>query len=117
MLERAEEIRRQKVTDGKSKYGASSNINFSSGFGNSGNNSSTYNSSHSVEPSVFEASSPPPSFNNSSSSSNKPSRAMKLGTNKDILPAFIEQEAKQAAPVGKNQTGVSQSSTVSNTER
>lgn len=116
MLERAEEIRRQKVTDGKSKYGASSNINFSSGFGNSGNNSSTYNSSHSVEPSVFEASSPPPSFNNSSSSSNKPSRAMKLGTNKDILPAFIEQEAKQAAPVGKNQTGVSQSSTVSNTE-
>ena len=42
---------------------------------------------------------------------------MKLGTNKDILPAFIEQEAKQAAPVGKNQTGVSQSSTVSNTER
>ncbi len=63
MLERAEEIRRQKVTEGKSKYGASSNSNFSSGFGNSmSSSSSSYSASHSVEPSVFEASSPPPSF-------------------------------------------------------
>ncbi len=42
---------------------------------------------------------------------------MKLGTNKDTLPAFIEQQVKQSMPVGKQQTGVSISSTVSNTER
>ena len=48
-----------------------------------------------------------------SSNSNKPSRAMKLGTNKDIMPAFIEQQALPV--VGKNPTGVSMSSTVSNT--
>lgn len=116
MLERAEEIRRLKVTEGKSKYGASSNSNFSSGFGNSmSSSSSAYNTSHSVEPTAFEASSPPPSFNNNASS-NKTSRAMKLGTNKDTLPAFIEQQVKQSMPVGKQQTGVSISSTVSNTE-
>ncbi len=42
---------------------------------------------------------------------------MKLGTNKDVLPAFIEQQVKQSLPVGKQQTGLSTSSTISNTER
>lgn len=113
MLERAEEIRRQKVSDAKSsKYGPSSS-NYSGGFGNSSmSNSSSYNNSYSIEPSVFEttSSNPPPSFSNS----NKPSRAMKLGKNKDIMPAFIEQQALPVA--NKNPTGASVSSTVSNTE-
>lgn len=117
MLERAEEIRRQKVSDAKgSKYGPSSSSNYSSGFGNSGgSNSSSYNNSYNIEPSVFDTSNSraPPSFSNNSNS-NKPSRAMKLGTNKDIMPAFIEQQALPV--VGKNPTGVSMSSTVSNTE-
>lgn len=117
MLERAEEIRRLKVTEGKSKYGSSANSNFSGGFGNSmsSSNSSYNNSSHNVDPSIFEAASPPPSFNNTSTS-NKSSRAMKLGTNKDVLPAFIEQEVKQALPAGKQHSGPSTSSNVSNTE-
>lgn len=118
MLEKAEEIRRQKVTEGKSGKGGygPSGSQFSRGFNSSSMSSNSYNSSQHMEPSVFEASSPPPSFSNSSNS-NKPSRAMKLGTNKDILPAFIEQQIQQATPAaGKQHSGISTSSTVSNTE-
>lgn len=116
MMERAEEIRRQKVSDAKGGrsggYGGSGG-NFSGGFGSS-MSSSSY-SSQNIEPSVFEASSPPPSFS-SNSSSNKPSRAMKLGTNKDALPAFIEQQVQQTLPPGKQQSGVSVSSNASSSE-
>lgn len=118
MLERAEEIRRLKVTEGKGKYGQSTS-NFSGGFGNSGgmsSSSSSYNNSHSKEPSVFEVSpSPTPSYN-TSSNSNKPNRAMKLGTNKDILPAFIEQQVKQTLPAQSKQHISSTSDSVSNEE-
>lgn len=119
MMERAEEIRRQKAADakgGRSGYSGNSGGNFGGNFNNM-SSSSSYSSSHSMEPSVFEShSNPPPSFS-SSSSSNKPSRAMKLGTNKDVLPAFIEQQVQQTLPTaGKQNTGLSQSSNVSNTE-
>jgi hypothetical protein len=43
-------------------------------------------------------------FIKSNSNSSKPNRAMKLGTNKDVLPAFIEQQVKQSLPVSKQQT-------------
>jgi len=120
MMERAEEIRRQKAADakgGRSGYSANSGGNFG-GFGSNMSSSSSYSSSHTIEPTVFESNSnPPPSFS-SSASSNKPSRAMKLGTNKDALPAFIEQQVQHTLPTsGKQHSGPSQSSTVSNTER
>ena len=101
MLEKAEEIRRAKVSaeKGGHKLGGSASSHYSSGFGSY---SSTHASQNS-EPSAFEHHSPPPSFStniSSSSSSNasKPSRALKLGSNKDIMPAFIEQQIKQSLP-------------------
>lgn len=115
MLERAEEIRRMKVNDAKGK-GMGSSSNQFGGFGSSGSITNSYNNSHNnVEPSIFESSNPPPSFNNNTNSS-KPNRAMKLGTNKDVLPAFLEQQIKQSLPASNHKTGVSISSTVSNTE-
>lgn len=115
MMERAEEIRRLKVSEmkgNKSGFGASSSSNYSSGFGSS-SSSSSY-SSHVPEPTSYE-SNPPPSFSNNSS---KPNRAMKLGTNKDVLPAFIEQQIQQSMPVtGKQHSSVSTSSSAAaNTE-
>ena len=118
MLERAEEIRRAKVTAeksglGKLGAGGSGSSHYSTGFGSSSS------SSHHAEPSAFE----PPSFHSSSSSSsssgllssantasNKPNRAMKLGTNKDILPAFIEQQVKQSLPQTQQHSSSSSSS-------
>lgn len=108
MLERAEEIRRAKMAEkqsSKSSYGGS----HSGGFGSS---SSMYNSSSSSsfshEPSSYEPS--PPSFSSSSQAS-KPSsstsKAMKLGTNKDALPAFIEQQVKQALPAASQSSSSS----------
>jgi len=103
MLERAEEIRRARVTaeKGGHKLGGSASSHYSSGFGSASSSSSHHN----VEPSSFEHHSPPPSFTtslSSSSSSAKPNRAMKLGTNKDIMPAFIEQQVKQAQPASSS---------------
>jgi len=114
MLERAEEIRRAKVSDAKSNKFSSNQ--FSGGFGSS-QSMYTSSSSQNVEPAAFE-SSPPPSFSNNSISS-KPNRAMKLGTNKDVLPAFIEQQVKQTLPSSKQQTGATispASNTVSSVE-
>ena len=112
MLERAEEIRRAKMAEkqsSKSSYGGS----HSGGFGSSSNmyNSSS-SSSFSHEPSSYEPS--PPSFSSSSASqaskpSSSTSKAMKLGTNKDALPAFIEQQAKQALPAASQSLSSSSS--------
>jgi hypothetical protein len=103
MLEKAEEIRRSKIADKSHK----SSSQYSGGFGSSSmSNSSSYSSSSygggnagmsdsigSHEPSI-------PSYSSSSSaaSASKSNRAMKLGTNKDIMPAFIEQQVKQSLP-------------------
>ena len=38
------------------------------------------------------------SLSSSNAASSKPNRAMKLGSNKDNLPAFIEQQSKQSVP-------------------
>lgn len=108
MLEKAEEIRRQKVQmekyGGGSKSSASGSSHYSSGFaqgGGGGISSSSYSSS-SYNDSASIYNTPAPSYTSSLSSSNaassKPNRAMKLGSNKDNLPAFIEQQSKQSAP-------------------
>lgn len=100
MLERAEEIRRMKVQAEKGGQKSSSSSHFSSGFGSSSSSSSSgaAYSGKRDEPSAFEPT-PPPSF--SSSNSSKPNRAMKLGSSKDIMPAFIEQQVKQSLPVSQ----------------
>jgi hypothetical protein len=98
MLERAEEIRRARVTaeKGGHKLGGSASSHYSSGFGSS-SSSSNNTVHHSVEPAAFDHHTAPPSFStNMASNSSKPNRAMKLGTNKDIMPAFIEQQVKQS---------------------
>jgi hypothetical protein len=115
MLERAEEIRRQKIADkqmGRSGGsglggGGGGSSQHSSGFGSSNYNNNN-SSNHSSEPSAFDTnlsslSNPPPSFSQSNKVSGSAggggaSKAMKLGTNKDILPAFIEQQARTVMP-------------------
>ena len=101
MLERAEEIRRMKVQAEKGgQKSSSSSSHFSSGFGSSSSSSSSgAYSGKRDEPSAFETA-PPPSFSSSSNSS-KPNRAMKLGTSKDVMPAFIEQQVKQSLPASQ----------------
>lgn len=43
---------------------------------------------------------------------------MKLGTNKDVLPEFIEQQIQQSMPApGKQHSSASTSSSVANTEK
>ena len=43
---------------------------------------------------------------------------MKLGTNKDVLPAFIEQQIQQSMPAtGKQHSSISTSSSAANTEK
>ena len=88
----------------KSSSGSS---HYSSGFGNS---ASSYTAQFSASSDHVSTSSYDMSSSNSGgfssasisggagSSANKPNKAMKLGTNKDILPAFIEQQMKQAMP-------------------
>lgn len=103
MLEKAEEIRRSKIQADKAGIrpgGGSSH--YSSGFGSSAQSSSSnYSSSH--ETSSYDSAPLLPSYpSSSSSSSNKPNRAMKLGTNKDAMPAFIEQQVKQSLPPSIN---------------
>lgn len=110
MRERAEEIRRSKMQADKSgmRGMGGGGSHFSGGFGsNSSMSSATYSSSHGVETSTFDSTpAAPPSF--SLSNSSRPNKAMKLGTSKDALPAFIEQQVKQSMP-----TSISQSSSVS----
>lgn len=106
MMEKAEEIRRSRINAEKAGIKTSSgNSHYSTGFGNSGSSytSASYNNSSSNDNlSSYDA--PPTSsssgFANSSSAStsSKSSNAMKLGTNKDKLPAFIEQQVKQSMP-------------------
>ena len=98
MLERAEEIRRSKMQAEKGTSKASSH--YSSGFGSSSNTSSYSTSSYDTpsydnHSSNYSSSSytPTPASNPS-----KPNKALKLGSNKDALPAFIEQQIKQAMP-------------------
>ena len=126
MLERAEEIRRAKMADKQmhrsSGMGGIGNTSHSGGFGShnytntGGGGGGTGISSN--EPSSYD--SHPPSFGGSSTSSNKlasttSNKAMKLGTNKDALPAFIEQQARISVPnstVSKSAGGGVDSSTV-----
>ena len=105
MLEKAEEIRRSKIAD-KSSKSSMSMQHSSGGFGSSSSMSSMSNQSnnsyaspsnygmdsHMEQPSV-------PSFSASKSSG----RAMKLGTNKEAFPAFIEQQVKQSLPASVRQ--------------
>ena len=116
MLEKAEEIRKSKLAAEK---GLKSSSHYSGGFGSSQHSSlssSSFNANPSpyTEPSSFEPLNSYSSSTGSSSSAinlNKPSRAMKLGTNKDNLPAFIEQQAKQTlAPIVQQSTSSSNSS-------
>lgn len=105
MLERAEEIRRMKVQAEKGIKGSS---HYSGGFGSSSMSSASSFSSSSVhhsEPTAIDSA--PPSF--SSSSGSKPNRAMKLGTSKDALPAFIEQQVKQSLSPSTQPTAASTS--------
>jgi len=114
MLERAEEIRRAKVSDAKGNK-SSSYSQHSGGFGSSHNMYSSV-SSHNIDP-VIESSSPPSIVNNPSSTS-KSGNVMKLGKSKDILPAFIEEQVK-SLPASKQKTlasSPSSNNTVSNTE-
>lgn len=115
MLEKAEEIRKSKLAAEK---GLKSSSHYSGGFGSShsSSSSSSFNTNPSAytEPSSFEPLNSYSSSTGSSSSAmnlNKPSRAMKLGTNKDNLPAFIEQQVKQTlAPIVQQSTSSSNSS-------
>jgi hypothetical protein len=115
MLEKAEEIRKSKLAAEK---GLKSSSHYSGGFGSShsSSSSSSFNTNPSAytEPSSFEPLNSYSSSTGSSSSTmnlNKPSRAMKLGTNKDNLPAFIEQQVKQTlAPIVQQSTSSSNNS-------
>ena len=118
MLERAEEIRRAKIADkqmhksgaysGSSSsggLGSAASSTHSGGFGSSNYtsaatsySSSDVDSAHHNPPSFSSASQQPNKAGGSSSSSGSGSRAMKLGTNKDAVPAFIEQQARTAMP-------------------
>jgi len=111
MLERAEEIRRSKIADKSHK----SSSQYSGGFGSSSmmSNSSSYNnmSSSSSQSYAMDSHEPSiPSYSASSSSASKSNKAMKLGTNKDVLPAFIEQQVKQSLPQAVQQSGSSNQS-------
>ena len=117
MLERAEEIRRAKIADkqmhksgaysGSSSsggLGSAASSTHSGGFGSSNYtsaatsySSSDVDSAHHNPPS-FSSASQQPNKAGGSSSSGSGSRAMKLGTNKDAVPAFIEQQARTAMP-------------------
>ncbi len=110
MLEKAEEIRRSKIADKSHK----SSSQYSGGFGSSSmmSNSSSYNnmsssSSQSYAMDSHEPSIPSYSASSSSSAASKSNRAMKLGTNKDVLPAFIEQQVKQSLPQSVQQSATS----------
>jgi hypothetical protein len=109
MLEKAEEIRRSKIADKSHK----SSSQYSGGFGSSSmmSNSSSYNnmSSSSSQSYAMDSHEPSiPSYSASSSSSaSKSNKAMKLGTNKDVLPAFIEQQVKQSLPQSVQQSSSS----------
>ena len=110
MLERAEEIRRAKMADKQmnrsSGLGGMGNTSHSGGFGSHNYNNSGSSGGgggggiSSSEPSSYD--SHPPSFSSSANSSklamSGSNKAMKLGTNKDALPAFIEQQARISVP-------------------
>lgn len=95
MLERAEEIRKSKIQAEKG-FSKSSN-QYSGGFGSSSNMSSNTYATSSYDSPSYE-SNYSSNFSTSVSNSSKPNKAMKLGSNKDILPAFIEQQIKQTLP-------------------
>lgn len=116
MLARAEEIRRSKME--ADKYGgskSSSSSHYSSGFGSgssTGTSSTSYSGSTYSDSNFYET--PVSNYSqNISSNVSKPNRAMKLGSNKDQLPAFIEQQAKQIVPSSLNENLVSKQQTSS----
>lgn len=118
MLERAEEIRKSKIQAEKGFHKGSSQ--YSGGFGSSSSMSSNTYSASTYDTPSYDSHSSNYSSNLSSSTlnSSKPNKAMKLGSNKDVLPAFIEQQIKQTLP----STPASSSSTFTptpaiNTER
>jgi len=125
MLERAEEIRRAKMDRIKAQGGVGIGVgpggssHYSGGFGNNsggggqGGSGNYSNSSNTGAYAMDLGNSGSGSGGGSSSSgfSNagagagapKSNRAMKLGSNKEVLPAFIEQQVKQTLPPGTQQ--------------
>ncbi|RNA09231.1 coatomer subunit delta [Brachionus plicatilis] len=118
MLERAEEIRKSKIQAEKGFSKGSSQ--YSGGFGSSSSMSSnTYSTSTHDTPSYDSHSSHYSSnFSSSTLNSSKPNKAMKLGSNKDVLPAFIEQQINQTLPSAQPSSSSAFSSTPAiNTEK
>jgi hypothetical protein len=98
MLEKAEEIRRSKIMADKAglsknqtSIGGSGSSHYSSGFNSSSSYTSASYSSSGIDSSSFSNDSAP-SYSSSAVKSSVTSKAMKLGSNKDHLPAFIEQQ-------------------------
>lgn len=104
MLEKAEEIRRSKIADKSHR----SSSQYSGGFGSSSmSNASSYTSQSSSQSYAMDTSShdlAAPSYSSSAASGSKSNRAMKLGSSKDIMPAFIEQQVKQSMPASVQQS-------------
>lgn len=111
--EKADELRRmraaEKASGVKSSF-AQASTHYSAGFGSSHYQSSTSSFSSSNNNTDNYDSPPATNYSSASSSAAKPNKAMKLGTSKDQLPAFIEQQVKQAMPASVQPSGTSAAS-------